>query len=424
MGRHRVVVIGAGFGGLRVARGLEGADAEVTIVDADNFHTFQALMYQVATAGLDVDDIAYPIRGIFRRRRNIHVRVAKVVAVDVDRREVATDRGDPLPYDTLVVAAGNVSHDFGIPGVADHAFAFKSVADAVAIRQHLLSRFEATELDRSDPAALDVVVCGGGPTGVELAGGLIELYSRVLSKDFPDLAVDSARITLVDAAPRLLGMFEPSVGARAERTLRRRNVDVITGTAVEQVQPGVVVLADGRELHAGTVIWSAGVRAAPVAELLGVELGAGGRIVVGDDLTVPDHPEIFAIGDIAIDPADPLPQIAQPAIQGGKHVARQIRRRLAGEATEPFRYLNKGMMATIGRHDAVAQFPNGWKLGGPVGWFAWLGLHLVYLVGFRNRINVFVNWAWNYVTYDRASRLLTTADIAPADALARDGASP
>jgi NADH dehydrogenase len=320
---------------------------------------------------------------------------------------VTTDRGAPLPYDTLVVAAGNVSHDFGIPGVAEHAFAFKSVTNALAIRDHLLSRFEAADLDGDEIGALDVVVCGGGPTGVELAGGLTELYRRVLSKDFPDLDVEAARITLVEAAPRLLGMFDPSVGERAARTLSRRGVDVVTGTAVERIDRGVVVLADGRGVPAGTIIWAAGVRASPLAALLGVELNPTGRIVVGPDLTVPDHPEIFAIGDIAVNPDDPLPQIAQPAIQGGKHVAKQIRRRLVGEPTEPLHYFDKGMMATIGRHDAVTQFPNGWKLSGPIGWVAWLGLHILYLVGFRNRLNVFVNWAWNYVTYDRASRLLT-----------------
>ena len=408
--KHRVVVIGAGFGGLRVARGLEGADAHVTIVDAHNFHTFQPLLYQVATAGLDVDDIAYPVRGIFRRRRNIRVRVASVTGIDLAARTVTTDRGAPLPYDTLVVAAGSISHDFGIPGVDAHAIGLKSVSDALAIRERLLSRFEDADLDGVRSGALDVVVCGGGPTGVELAGGLMELYERVLSKDFPDLPVDSARITVVEAAPVLLGAFDARLGRRAERTLTGRGVDVITAAPVDRIEDGLVILADGRQLRAGTIVWAAGVRASPVAELLGTELGRGSRVVVEPDLTVPGHPDVFAIGDIAIDPRRPLPQVAQPAIQGGKHVADQIRRRLAGEPTVPFEYHDKGSMATIGRHDAVAEFPNGRTLSGTIGWIAWLGLHLVYLLGFRNRVNVFVNWAWNYLTYDRASRLLTQTD--------------
>jgi NADH dehydrogenase len=406
--KHRVVVVGAGFGGLRVARGLENDDdVHVTIVDANNFHTFQPLLYQVATAGLDIDDIAYPVRGVFRRRRRIEVRVATVIDVDLDGRTIVTDRGEPLPYDTLVIAAGSVSHDFGIPGVEEHAIGLKTAGDALSIRNRILSQFERADLDGVDDHALDVIVCGGGPTGVELAGGLVELYARVLSKDFPHLPVASARITLIEAEPRLLGAFDPKLGERAARTLGGRGVDVSTGVAVERIDAGVVTLTDGHQVRAGTIVWAAGVRAAPLAELLGTEIGRGGRIVVGPDLAIPDHPEVFAIGDIAVDPDHPLPQVAQPAIQGGKHVAAQVRRRIDGRPTEPFHYLDKGSMATIGRHDAIAEFPNGWTLTGPIGWLAWLGLHLLYLVGFRNRLNVFVNWAWNYLTYDRASRLLT-----------------
>ncbi len=413
---HRVVVIGAGFGGLRVARGLAGAPVAVTIVDTNNFHTFQPLLYQVATAGLDLDDIAYPVRGIFRRQRNVSVRMATVTAVDLRARRITTDRGSPLEYDTLVVAAGTVSHDFGIPGVAAHTFPLKAAGDAVALRTHLLARFEDAALHGNpEPGTLDVVVCGGGPTGVEMAGGLAELYQRVLAKDFPGLAVERASITLVEAADRVLGPFHETLGDRARRTLERHGIDVITGTPVDRVERGAVHLDGGRVLTAGTVVWAAGVRASPVAELLGVELGRGGRIVVGADLTVPGWPEVFAIGDIAVDPATPLAQVAQPAIQGGHHVASQIERRLGGLPTQPFRYRDKGSMATIGRHDAVAEFPNGRRLHGVVGWVAWLGLHLVYLMGFRNRANVLVNWAWNYLTYDRASRMIAPPAGRPHD---------
>lgn len=408
--RHRVVVIGAGFGGLRVVRGLEDADVDIVVVDAHNFHTFQPLLYQVATAGLDTDDIAYPIRGIFRRQKNATVRVAAVTAIDLERRTVTTTRGEPLVFDTLVGAAGTVSHDFGIPGVTDHTLPLKSVADAVTIRDHVLTTFERATFDDTVGHDLDVVVCGGGPTGVEMAGGLTELYDRVLRKDYPSLPVAAARITLVEAVDQVLSTFDESLGARAEHTLRERGVDVITGVPIAGVDDGVVELDDGRRIEAGTIVWAAGVRAAPVAEMLGVELGKAGRIVVGGDLSVPGHPNVFAIGDIAVDPERPLPQVAQPAIQGGKHVARQIERRLAGERTETFEYTDKGSMATIGRNQAVAELPGGLKLSGPIGWLAWLGLHLVYLMGFRNRLNVLVNWTWNYLTYDRASRLLAPSD--------------
>ncbi len=407
--RHRVVVIGAGFGGLAVVKGLRHEPVDVVLVDAHNFHTFQPLLYQVATAGLDVDDVAYAIRGIFRRQRNVEVRMARVTAIDADARTVHTDVGAPIEYDTLVVAAGAISTSFGVPGVDEHAFALKSVADAVALRHHVLARFEAAATDPTLVAsgALDVVICGGGPTGVETAGGMMELFTKVLAKDFPTLDVRRARVVLVEAGDRLLNGFSDASGERARRTLARVGVEVITGTGVAEVQPTEVALTDGRHIATHTLVWAAGVRAHPLAESLGVELGRGGRIVVAADLSVPARPEVFAIGDISITPDTPLPQVAQPAIQGGRHVAHQIGHRLAGRPTEPFEYTDKGSMATIGRHQAVVDFPDGRHLDGPLGWVAWLGLHLVYLMGFRNRANVLVNWAWNYLTYDRGARILT-----------------
>ncbi|MFN8021348.1 MAG: NAD(P)/FAD-dependent oxidoreductase [Acidimicrobiales bacterium] len=407
--RHRVVVIGAGFGGLAVVKGLRHEPVDVVLIDAHNFHTFQPLLYQVATAGLDVDDVASAIRGIFRRQRNVEVRMATVTGVDVDTRIVHCDAGGPISYDTLVVAAGAVSTSFGVPGVDEHAFPLKSAADAVALRQHVIGRFEAAATDPSlvERGALDVVVCGGGPTGVEMAGGLMELFTKVLAKDFPHLDVRRARVVLVEAGPRLLAAFSEQSAEHARSGLAKVGVEVITGTGVADVTPERVVLTDGTQITAQTLVWAAGVRAHPLAAALGVELGRGGRIVVDPDLSVPSHPEIFAIGDIATDRDHPLPQVAQPAIQGGKHVARQIAHRLAGRPTEAFRYVDKGSMATIGRHRAVADFPGGQRLSGFVGWIAWLGLHIVYLMGFRNRANVLVNWAWNYLTYDRAARLLT-----------------
>jgi len=415
--RHRVVVIGAGFGGLAVVKGLRDQPVDVVLVDAHNFHTFQPLLYQVATAGLDVDDVAYAIRGIFRRQRNVEVRMARVTRIDADARVVHTDAGPPIDYDTLVVAAGAVSTSYGVPGVDEHAFALKSAADAVAMRQHVIGRFEAAATDPSlaSTGALDVVVCGGGPTGVELAGGMMELFTKVLAADFPELDVARARVVLVEAGDRLLSSFSDASSDHAREGLTRVGVEVLTGVGVAEVTPAEVVLVDGRRIATHTVAWAAGVRAHPIAGSLGVELGRGGRILVEPDLSVRERPEIFAIGDVAADREHPLPQVAQPAIQGGRHVARQIARRLAGQPTEPFRYVDKGSMATIGRNRAVADFPNGRRLSGFVGWVAWLGLHLVYLMGFRNRANVLVNWAWNYLTYDRGARLLTDEATSRAD---------
>jgi NADH:ubiquinone reductase (H+-translocating) len=414
-----VVVIGAGFGGLATARGLLGAAVDVTLVDANNFHTFQPLLYQVATAGLDSENVAYAIRGSVRGRgghpTNVIVRMSRVTAVDLDDRRVELADGEALEYDVLVVASGADSHDFGVPGVEEHTIPLKHLEDALALRVHVLTRFEEAAADRSTvgAGALDIVVCGGGPTGVEVAGGLRELYTMVLAKDFPHLPVREARIVLVEMADRLLTPFDPRSSERARRTLAKRGVEVRLGTSVASVEHELVHLADGTAIAAGTIVWATGVRAEALAATTGTPTTRGGRLVVEPDLTLPGHPEVFAIGDIAASPgADgaPLPQVAQPAIQGGKHVARQIRRRLDGEPTEPFRYHDKGQMATIGRHAAVTELANGWRISGPLGWAAWLGLHLVYLMGFRNRIKVFVDWVWNYITYDRGSRILREAD--------------
>jgi NADH dehydrogenase len=413
--RPRVVVVGAGFGGLAVARSLKDAPVDVVVVDANNFHTFQPLLYQVATAGLDADDIAYATRGIFRRQRNVDVRMARVTEVDLDRRVLELSRGRPLEYDHLVLAAGAVTNTYGIEGIAEHGFGLKSLDEAIALRTHIVTRFEEAVLDPSliEDGALTVVVCGGGPTGVELAGALVELFDKVLARDFRRLDVSRARVVLVEAADRLLGSFTPKSSERALRTLRRRGVEVVLGVGVEKADATAVQLADGRRIPAHTLVWAAGVQASPLAAVLPAAKTKGGRLVVERDLSLPGRPDVWAIGDIAAslgDDGEVLPQVAQVAIQGGRHVARQIGLRRTGQPTQPFHYRDKGVMATIGRHDAVTELPNGWRFSGPTGWLAWLGLHLVYLIGFRNRASVLVNWAWNYLTYDRASRTLGEAD--------------
>jgi NADH:ubiquinone reductase (H+-translocating) len=405
--RPRVVVIGAGFGGLRAARGLSDVGVDVTLVDSNNFHTFQPLLYQVATAGLDSDDVCFPVRAIVRRRPAVTVRLGTVTAIDLQQRHVTIDHDHLLTYDYLVIAAGSVSTSFGIPGVDEHTFPLKTLNDALALRTHLLSLVEEVHASGGVEHDLGIVIVGGGPTGVEMAGGMRELLDKVLAKDFPHLHLDRVPITIVEAANRVLGAFKPKLSQRAERALARRNIRVEVGVGVASVEPHAVVLKDGRRLTGQTLVWAAGVTANPVAKMLGIELGRGGRIPVEADLSVLGYANVFAIGDIAnaLDPnGTSLPQVAQPAIQGGVHVAKQIAGRLAGQPGTPFAYHDKGSMATIGRNQAVAEFPRGLLLSGALGWGAWLGLHIVYLMGFRNRANVLVNWAWNYLTYDRGSR--------------------
>ncbi len=409
---HHVVIIGAGFGGLSTARHLADAGVRITIVEANNFHTFQPLLYQVATAGLAGDDVAHPVRPIFRDRRDVDVVMAEVVDIDTAGRTITLDHGGSVGYDTLVVACGAVSASFGVDGVDEHAFPLKDLDGALAMRDHLLTLFEDAHVDAGLVAdgALDVVVSGGGPTGVEVAGGLAELYRLVLAADFPTLPVEDARIVLVEPQARLLSSFSEPSSAQAKRRLEQLGVEVRLGVGVERVTARRVRLTDGTEIPAHTTVWAAGVRANPLANALGAATGPGGRAEVAADLSGRGLADVFAIGDIAFVPDDDgraLPQVAQPAIQAGRHVARQVRRRLAGEPTEPFRYVDKGSMATIGRRDAVTELPNGWRLSGTVGWLAWLGLHLLYLMGFRNRVAVFFSWCWNYLTYDRASRLLS-----------------
>ena len=412
---QHVVVIGAGFAGLNAAKALAGSGVRVTVVDANNYHLFQPLLYQVAIAGLDDDNIAYPTRAILRRLPAVRFRLGRVERIDPVARRVTLADGAALDYDRLVLCAGAVTNTFGVPGADTNAFGLKHLHDADAVRQHLLRRFEAAAAEAAagrdiGTAELSVAIVGGGPTGVELAGGMQELLSRVLRRDYPELPVQGATVTLVEATDRVLGTFAPSLSDHALRTLRRRSVQIELSASVARIDPGAVVLADGRRIEAGAIVWAAGVKAAPLAAASGLALGRGGRIVVDERLRVPEHPEISVVGDIAATPdgkGGVLPQVAQVAIQGGRYTGRAIAAEVAGRSAPPFRYRDKGSMATIGRRAAVSEFPFGLRLRGSIGWVAWLGLHLLYLIGFRNRLNVLVNWAWNYLTYDHGSRLLS-----------------
>jgi NADH dehydrogenase len=421
-GRRRVVVVGAGFGGLAAAKRLEREDVDVTVVDRHNFHTFLPLLYQVATAGLNPADVGYVVRGVFRREQRVLFRKDEVVGVDWDRHTVTLGAEGPVPFDHLVVAAGSSTNYFGVDGAREHAFPLYNLEDAIRVRNHLLSLFEAADSEPGlvDDGVLNFVVVGGGPTGVEVAGALVELIEKVLEQDFHDLDVHRARVVLVEQSDHLLTPFSERSRRYARKTLVRRGVEVRLGTAVRRIAVDHVELSSGEVVRTRLVLWAAGVRAGALADQLDVAQGPGGRITVAADLSIDGRPEAFAIGDIAdIDDGSGgrLPQLAQVAIQGGEHAAEQILADLHGRPRTPFRYRDKGTMATIGRRAAVAEIPRrGGRptiLHGAVAWVAWLGLHLVYLVGVRNRVSVLTNWAWNYLTWDRGPRLILRPEVFP-----------
>jgi len=416
--RPHVVVIGAGFGGLAAAKRLEDEAVDVTLIDRHNYHSFQPLLYQVATAGLNAADVGYAVRGLFRRQQRVFFRKAQVVGVDWDAQQVVLRDEPPVSWDYLIIAAGSSTNYFGVPGAADYAFPLYGLEDAIRVRNHLLSLFEAAEArpDLIDDGALNLVIVGGGPTGVEVAGAMAELVEKVLRQDFHDMDVHRARVVLVEQAPHLLAPFSPKSQRYARKTLEARGVEVRLDTAVVEIAPDRLMFADGTELRTRLVVWAAGVRAGMLADEIGAAQGRGGRITVADDLSIPGRPTAFAVGDIAdIDDGKGgrLPQLAQVAIQGGGHAAEQVLATIARRPHQPFRYLDKGTMATIGRRAAVAELPVGLDLTGTVAWLAWLGLHLVYLLGVRNRVSVFVNWAWNYFTWDRGPRLILRPEVLP-----------
>ncbi|ACY49534.1 NAD(P)/FAD-dependent oxidoreductase [Rhodothermus marinus] len=420
--RPRVVIVGAGFGGLTLARALRRDPVEVVLIDRQNYHTFQPLLYQVATAGLEPEEIAHAVRGIFQGRRNFRFVMGTVVGVDWDAQAVLLEDGDRIDFDYLVLAAGATTNYFGIEGAAEYSFSLKTLEDAIALRSHIIRQFEEADRhpERIREGLLNIVVVGGGPTGIEMAGALVEWFELVFRKDYPHLPMNRARVLLVEALDTVLATYDERLQQYARRQLRRRGVELHLGDPVARVTPDAVYLQSGERIPTRTVIWAAGVRACPLADRLGLPQTRGGRIEVEADLRVPGHPNVFVIGDLAAsrDENGRLhPQMAPVAIQGARHVARQIRRLLQGQETEPFHYRHRGTMATIGRHAAVAELKGGLRLTGPLAWFAWLALHLVQLIGFRNRLQVLINWAWNYFTYDRSARLIFHIQPVPADYL-------
>jgi len=430
-GPHRVTVVGGGFGGLYAARNL-GIDPEVrlTLVDRRNFHLFQPLLYQVATGALSPGDIAQPLRSVLRRHRNTTVILGQAVGLDPERRDVLIADGGPIAYDTLIVATGAHHSYFDHPEWAALAPGLKTIEDATEIRRRILIAFEAAERE-ADPERrrewMTFLVVGGGPTGVELAGALGEISRDTLKRDFRAIRPGEARIILVEAMERVLPPYPPDRSRSAQRQLERLGVEVRTNTRVVGIDERAarVAAADGsaQEIPARTVLWAAGVQASSFARVVATAVGArtdrAGRVIVGPDLTIPGHPEIFVVGDAAVQPwkdGRPVPGVAQGAIQGGTYAARVIRRRVLGRPYGPFMYRDKGDVAVIGRLAGVTNI--GWlgpfgRQSGFLAWALWLGIHILYLIGFANRLVVLIRWAWSFLTHGRGTRLITGSQLLP-----------
>lgn len=410
--RPRVVIAGAGFGGLTCARALRRAPVEVLLVDCNNYHLFTPLLYQVASSLLDPGEIARPVRQLIRPLRNADFLQASITGVDFEGRRLLTDHA-PIPYDYLVLATGARTDYFGNPSLAEHTLGLKELDEGLAIRNHVLSQFEASRWT-TDAAErrrlLTFVVAGGGPTGVEMAGAISELIRLVLRKDYRGLDTNEVRVVLIEAAPHVLVQFVPSLRRAALRSLERKGVEVMLQTKVDSVTEHSVKLSGGQEIPAGTVIWTAGVKASEIGRTTGAQLVRQERVNVHDTLQMPGHPVVFVIGDLAGAHHDgvPLPMLIPVAMQAGRHAAASISDMVQGGGARAFQYKDPGIMATIGRNSAVAQLS--WiHLSGFPGWIFWLVVHLVNVVSFRSRLVVLLNWAYEYLFYDRPVRLIVRA---------------
>ena len=408
-----VVIIGGGFAGLWAARGLADAPVRITLLDRGNYHLFQPLLYQVATAGLSAPDIAAPLRHILRKQENVTVLMEEATVLDPATRKVMLANGDTVDFDYALLATGATHAYFGHDEWAEHAPGLKSLEDALDIRRRILSAFELAEVS-DDPeermALLTFAIVGGGPTGVELAGTMAEIARHTMSHEFRHIDPAHSRVMLLEAGPRVLSSFDPELSEKARLQLERLGVEVLTGTPVASIDSKGVRVGE-RHIAARTVLWAAGMAASPLARTLGVPLDRAGRVSVESDLSVPGHPHVFVAGDLASIQSDgrPVPGVAPAAKQMGKHVAKTIRARLAGEAATHFRYSDFGNLATIGRMAAVVQVGR-WKLSGALAWWFWLWAHVFFLIGFRNRLVVMLNWTWAYWTYQRAARIILGDD--------------
>jgi NADH dehydrogenase len=409
--RPRVVIVGGGFGGLYAARALKRANADIVVLDRTNHHLFQPLLYQVATAAVAPTNITAPIRWLLRRQRNTTTLMLAVVGIDTERRVVHTRDGPEIAYDYLILAAGARHSYFGHPEWEPLAPGLKSVDDAIELRRRLLRAFERAELiENPDERApwLTFVLVGGGPTGVELAGMIPTMATHTLPREFRRIAHDTARVILLEAGPRVLPTYPEALSEHARRDLVSLGVDVRTGALVTGVEPGVVRVGADEVIRANTVMWAAGNAASPLGKTLGVPVDRMGRVPVNPDLSIPGHPEVFVIGDMAsiATKGKPVPGVAPAAMQMGSLAAHNVRRDLEQRERIPFVYRNKGDLATIGRNRAIADF-GFLQVTGSLAWWFWLFLHIMYLAGFRNRVGVLVEWAYNYFTYERGARLIT-----------------
>jgi NADH dehydrogenase len=422
----RVVIVGAGFGGLNAARALAKASVKITVIDRKNYHTFQPLLYQVATAGLSPGEIAAPIRSILRSYKNVEVLMAKVNGFDLEHRIVKTSESD-IPYDYLIVAAGASHAYFGHDDWEPYAPGLKTIEDALEIRRRVLLAFELEERQAyagKTAAPLNFVVVGAGPTGVELAGTLAEICRHALAHEFRSIDPARTHILLIEGGPRVLPTYSEDLSGSAREQLNRLGVEVRTSTMVTQIEPGAVYAGETR-LAATVILWAAGVAASPLGKSLGAPIDRAGRVLVQPDLSIPNHPEVFVIGDLASikdEHGKILPGVAPVAIQQGRFVAKLIRRKLQSrrssreggdsDSLPAFHYWDKGSLATIGRAAAVAEFGR-IHISGFIAWLAWLFVHILFLIGFRNRLLVFIQWAWSYVTYERGARLITGSTYLP-----------
>lgn len=410
-GRPRVLILGGGFAGVGAAQKLEHADADVVLVDRHDYHTFQPLLYQLATGLLETTAVGHSLRDLLSRHENTVLHKAQVTAIDLEQRTVEFDEIAPISYDYLVFALGAEVNFFGTAGAPDHAFPMYTLPHAVHLKDHLLERWEAADRDPSLLAAgaLNVVVVGGGPTGVETAGALAELYRSDFAKDYPGVDSEDARVTLVEAGPELFGMFKPKLRDYAEKALTKRGVEVKTGAVVASVTPTTVTLKSGETLEAHTLVWGAGLQGNPLVQSLGLELQRGNRIGVGSDLTLPGHSEVFVVGDVAAitdaKTEQVLPQLGSVALQSGEHAGKTIADRVAGNEPKPFKYKDKGTMATIGRGAAVVQMLGGRTMTGFKAQAAWGAVHLALLPTNEDRAKAVVDWAGAATTHQRAGRI-------------------
>ncbi|MCB9460002.1 MAG: NAD(P)/FAD-dependent oxidoreductase [Anaerolineaceae bacterium] len=415
-GKPRVVIVGGGFAGLYAARTLAKAHVDVLLIDRNNFHTFTPLLYQVATCALDPSAIAYPLRTIFRKYDNLSFLMGSVIDIDTEQKHIVieTQAGQLVePYSYLIVATGTVTNYFGQKAIEDHAFGLKELDDAVILRNHILSLFERAAWVNDTglrDALTTLVVVGGGPTGIETSGALYELYNYVLKNEYSSVSPKMrARVILLEAMPHLLAPYPERLRKAAKKQLESLGVEVMLDAMVSEVHPDRIVLKDGRSIRTYTLVWSAGVKTSPLVEKLGVDLQKGGRVPVEPNMLVKGKDDVFVVGDIAYlqdDKGDPYPQLIPVAKQQGILAANNILNTVAGRPMQTFSYSDRGIMATIGRSRAVAWIFYRIQLTGFIAWLAWLFLHLVALLGFRNRLSVFISWVWNYLTYDRSVRLI------------------